>query len=395
MHIIPSADPSTGGPIESAVRMGEVWRALGHTQHLVTLDDPEAACVRDCPSPVMALGGRRLLPRFVAPLLPWRRFGYSPGAVRWIRDHAEDYDVAIVSSLWNYAPMMARRALVGGRLPFVVFTHGMLDPWFRRTYPLKHAAKQLFWLFSEGVLLSNARMVLFTTDEERLLARSAFWPYKVREKVVNYGAAEVENEPERQLAAFRAACPEAADEKFLLFLSRIHPKKGCDLLIRAFAAVMGQEPEWRLMIAGPDHVQWTSELRKLGSELGIADRIVWPGMLSGDAKWGAYRACAGFVLPSHQENFGIVVPEAMACSRPVLITDKVNLWREVAADEAGLVESDDQAGVERLLRGFLQMSDGERDAMGRRARASFERRFRIERAAAELVALLQTLVPRR
>ena len=79
----------------------------------------------------------------------------------------------------------------GSRVPYFVFTHGQLDPWFREYYPIKHVAKQLFWLFSEGPLLRHARAVLFTTEEERLLTRNAFWPYRVREHVIGYGTADV------------------------------------------------------------------------------------------------------------------------------------------------------------------------------------------------------------
>jgi glycosyltransferase involved in cell wall biosynthesis len=111
-------------------------------------------------------------------------------------------------------------------------------------------------------------------------------------------------------------------------------------------------------------------------------------MLTGDAKWGAFRAAEAFVLPSHQENFGIVVAEALACGKPVLITNKVNIWHEVEAAGAGLVADDDTPGIASLLRRFLCMSEADRAKMGEAARRCFERNFDVRAAALSLADAL-------
>src|SRR6202043_4224766 len=114
-----------------------------------------------------------------------------------------------------------------------------------------------------------------------------------------------------------------------------------------------------------------ASLQALAGRLGVADRIHWPGMLLGDAKWGAFRAAEAFVLPSHQENFGIAVAEALACGRPVLLSDKVNIAEEIAEDGAGLMELDTAGGTERLLTRWIEMPAAERQAMGVRASECF------------------------
>ncbi len=101
-------------------------------------------------------------------------------------------------------------------------------------------------------------------------------------------------------------------------------------------------------------------LERRAAALGLGQKVHWPGMLKGDAKWGAFRECEAFILPSHQENFGIVVAEAMSCGRPVLISNKVNIWREIEIDGAGLVAADDLAGATTLLRRFLMMAPSDR-----------------------------------
>jgi glycosyltransferase involved in cell wall biosynthesis len=260
---------------------------------------------------------------------------------------------------------------------------------------VKHAAKQLYWLVAQGRVLSDAQCVLFTTEEERRLARQSFFGFgRYREEVVAYGAAGPSGEPEVQIQAFRAKLPAIGERRFLLFLSRIHPKKGCDLLISAFAEVAAEHPYLDLVVAGPDESGWRKKLDVAASSLGIAGRIHWPGMLTGEAKWGAFRAAEAFVLPSHQENFGIVVAEALACGKPVLITNKVNIWREVEAAGAGLVADDDALGITSLLRRFLGMSEAEKATMGAAARRCFELSFDVKAAASSLADVLRRLVGR-
>lgn len=387
LRIIPSANLAGGGPIEGVIRVSAALRALGHIQDVATLDPSDASYLYGSDTAVIPLGRPS---GGAAPVSVRAR--YAADAVPWLRANLRDYDAAIVSSLWNHATLAARRALVGGPVPYVVFTHGMLDPWFRQTYPVKTAVKQLSWLVSEGPLLRHASAVLFTSEEERTLARRAFWPYRVKERVVAYGTADVGGDATVQQIAFRAAVPTLGERRFLLFLSRIHEKKGCDLLVKAFAEVAMRDPGLDLVIAGPDETGLRASLERHAAASGLGARIHWPGMLKGDAKWGAFRACEAFVLPSHQENFGIVAAEAMACGRPVLTTDKVNIWREIKGAGAGLIAPDTADGVRDLLIRFLALTPADRIAMGARARACFLERFNVEGAARDLVCVLEEAI---
>ena len=383
LHIIASVDPRHGGPIEGVLQQAANRSTEKFSSHIVSLDAPDEPFVDACPVKTFALGRPgRLRPSGWRAKLPWVKYGYQPKVVPWLRANAANYDVVVVNGLWNYATMAARRALVGGRTPYVVFTHGMLDPWFKTTYPLKSALKQIFWLICEGPLLNNAGAVLFTTEDERVVSRDAFWPYRLRERVVAYGAADVAGDAAAQQAAFRAALPPLGSRRYLLYLSRIHPKKGVDLLIDAFAGEASGASDLDLVVAGPDQVGWRRQLEARAEALGVASRIHWPGMVVGDVKLGAYRGCEAFVLPSHQENFGIVVAEAMAAGKPVLISNKVQIWREVEASGGGFAEPDDSGGTARLLRRFLALSAEERAAMGAAARATFLDRFEMRKAVA-------------
>ena len=182
------------------------------------------------------------------------------------------------------------------------------------------------------------------------------------------------------------------DQRILLFLSRIHPKKGLDLLIDAFASVAGSDPRLHLMIAGPDQVGWQATLQQRASELGIAERITWPGMLSGELKWGAFRCAELFCLPSHQENFGIVVAEALACGLPVAIAKPVNVSTDVANAGAGIVFDDETLATERALKQWLAMTPSDKSEMAKCGQQFFYDRFDFESVAKNLLPVLEAAV---
>jgi glycosyltransferase involved in cell wall biosynthesis len=138
-------------------------------------------------------------------------------------------------------------------------------------------------------------------------------------------------------------------------------------------------------MAGPGDHAFGREMKALVASLGITERVTWTGMLSGDLKWGSFHAADAFVLTSHQENFGIAVVEALACGVPVLISNQVNIWREIEQAGAGFVDSDDPAGAERLLERWVGVDAALWQRMRRAARNIFYERFVIDRAADSLI----------
>jgi glycosyltransferase involved in cell wall biosynthesis len=378
---MPSVDPQGGGPMEGVRQRGLRLLEMGHQVELVTLDDPAAAFVGAYPLTVHALGPTA------------GRYGYNPRLVPWLLSHAAGYDAVIVNGLWQYHSFAAWRALTRLKRPYFVFTHGMLDPWFKRNYPLKHLKKWLYWPWAEYRVLRDAAGVLFTSEDERLLARESFWLYRAKEHVVAYGTASPPSDRGRLREAFLAWHPELRGMRIVLFLGRIHEKKGCDLLVRAFCEVASTDPTLHLVMAGPDQTGLVPGLKAMAAAAGIADRISWPGMLHGDAKWGAFYASEVFALPSHQENFGIAVAEALGCGLPVLISDKVNIWREVEADGAGFVAADTLEGTLSQLNRWFALGSGERSERARLSMGSFSSRFSVHAMANSLLALISRSQP--
>lgn len=144
-----------------------------------------------------------------------------------------------------------------------------------------------------------------------------------------------------------------------------------------------------LVLAGPDQVGWEKHLRERVQYHEIGKRVAFTGMLEGEMKQGAFAAADAFILPSHQENFGMSVVEALAAGVPVLISERVNIWREIDDDHAGYVESDDLAGTTRLIERWLATSPADRERMRANARNCFSRRFEINHAVDSLLSILE------
>jgi len=145
-------------------------------------------------------------------------------------------------------------------------------------------------------------------------------------------------------------------------------------------------------MAGPSTGGYAHTLQQLANQLAISDSILWTGMLQGNDKWGAFQAAEAFVLPSHQENFGIAVVEALSAYTPVLITHAVNISPEIAADGAGLVDHDTLPGTIALLSRWLQLDPSARQAMALQARYTFEKRYTIDGFALALHTLFAGMV---
>jgi glycosyltransferase involved in cell wall biosynthesis len=379
LQVISSLNPAYGGVSACLAALTPELVGLGHHSEVVSLDAPNEPFLAAFPGPVHALGPGRLGYQYAASLVPW------------LQREAPRFDVVVIHGMWQYHGFAVHRALRrAGDPPYFIFSHGMLDPWFKRTYPLKHIKKLFYWWPAERRVLRDAAAVLFTCEEERVLARQSFAGYRCREQVVAFGTVGVAGDAARQREAFWAHVPAVREKPFWLFLGRIHVKKGVDLLIEAYAHLAARSAALpTLVIAGPCADE--NYLRSLQAQAAArcpAGSVVWPGMISGDVKWGALRAAEAFVLPSHQENFGIAVAEALSCGTPVLISDKVNIWREIKTDAAGLVENDDVAGTQKLLLDWSTMDAAKRGAMRAAAAQSFERRFSVAAAALSLATLL-------
>lgn len=378
LHVVRSLDPRGGGVAEGLVNLSLHLRSLGVQSTLLSLDPPQSPW---------------LDARYMHGIGPVHGvYGFGRSIKSQIAHYSRSHDLVVINGIWQYHSLATWRALRATGKPYLVYPHGMLDPWFKSTYPIKHLKKSIYWPLADYWVLREAKAVLFTTDQERLLARRTFKLYQANEVVVGYGTSAPPKDVERQRTAFFNRFPQLRGKRIFLFLSRIHPKKGVDLLLEAFATIAAIDQSLWLVIAGPDQVGFKADLQKRAAELGIADRVTWAGMLTGDLKYGAFRCAELFCLPSHQENFGIVVAESLSCSLPVAIAEPVNISVEVLAAGAGIVHPDTAAGTTAALRHWLAMTPPARAEMGVRGWHLFAERFDFASVARNLIPVLQDAV---
>ena len=384
LHVIDTFSPVAGGPPEAVRQLIRADLKRGGRVEVVCLDKPGEPFLSDIPCPVHALGQSSL-----------GRYAFSPRLWCWLHENACRFDGIILNGIWTFPGVALWAATRGEGTPYGVFAHGALDPWFNRKYPLKHLKKLLYWPVQYAVL-RDAAAVFFTAGAERDLAKSSFGPNDWNSVIVPYGiidSGESEEDSARQIEAFYLKIPQLRGRRYLLFLARIHEKKGCDLLLEAFAQLAASTPDVDLVMAGPDQMGMQAGFIRQAEQHGIAARVHWPGLLSGEVKWGALRACDAFVLPSHQENFGISAVEALSVGRPVLISNQVNIWPEIESCGVGLVEEDSLEGTRRLLRRWVELSPAGRDAMAARARPCFTAHYTMNRAVEAVNEVFASLLP--
>ncbi|SNC77532.1 Glycosyltransferase involved in cell wall bisynthesis [Hymenobacter gelipurpurascens] len=408
LHVIADMDPVKGGVCQAVRSMVAGLSQLGIQNEVVSLDAPSAPFLSIDPFPIHALGPASG---------PWQ---YSARLLPWLYEQLPSYDKVLVHGLWLYPGFAVRQALkklpqhsAAISIPDVfILPHGMLDPYFQRAANRKWKAlrNSLYWRLLESKLINRAEGIFFTSADELLLARQPFRPYSPRqEQVVGLGIPSPPACHSSLKQAFSTKCPEVEAEPYLLYLGRLHEKKGVKILLDAYAQLLNTQPQEeaadacttypacgflarlpKLVIAGPGlDTAYGRELRRLVHDTpGMQRSVLFPGMLQGEAKWGAYYGCELFVLPSHQENFGIAVVEALACGRPVMISNQINIWREIAAGKSGLVADDTVQGTADALKQWLTMSPEQKQLMGKHARQVYENQFAMDRAATKLLAAL-------
>jgi glycosyltransferase involved in cell wall biosynthesis len=257
-------------------------------------------------------------------------------------------DVAHLHAPWVTANVqvagIARRL---GR-PYVLTAHGMLDEWSMGQKRLK---KRIYLAVAGNRLLAGAARVHCTAEAELDQARR--WMPRANGVVLPLvvDLAEYADPPGAEMA--RAKFPALGGEGWkLLFLSRVHPKKGVDLLIKAAAELRRRGRACTVLIAGPGVAGYVVSIKRLARVCGVGEAVHFLGMLRGAEKLSLYAAADVFVLPTSQENFGLVLVEAMACGTPVVTTRGVDIWKELAGAGAQIVEAEAGAiasAVERIV----------------------------------------------
>lgn len=345
VHVISHIDPKNGGPQAVVMRIAAAQSALGHDVHIVSYGDGEA---RD-----QAFEAGRAIPDFSR--IHWHVLP-EPGITeklfcfdgrKLLRKVLPSAAFVHLHGVWEPILPCAAAVARSAGVPYCLCPAGMLDKWSMQQRPLK---KRLALALGYKRMLDEAKFIhALNVDEADLMAPLALKAPKV---IIPNGVFPQEFDPLPDAGAFRDKIALRDGRRYILFLSRLHFKKGLDILARAFHLIADKYPDVDLVVAGPA-AGAEDEFMSLIRQFALEDRVHLTGPIYGQAKLDAFVDAACFCLPSRQEGFSIAITEALACETPVVITDACH-FPEVATAEAGVVVPLDPSAVAKGLAAVLR-----------------------------------------
>ena len=322
LHVISGLRASAGGTVAALTGLALAQKHAGADVSIVaSFIAPEAA-------EADALRQRGLRIHQIGPCRdPMSR---HPDIAPMLRRLVGEHDIVHIHGLWEQIQHEAAKASRVANVPYVFSPHGMLDPWSLSQGKWK---KKIYLVLRLKRDLNRASAMHYATLAERDLAA----PLKLKPQTIvepfGVDLSEFQSPPSR--GSFRDKHSIARDARVVLFLSRLHPKKGLDLLIPAAARVLGKDD--RLVLAGRDEDGYQRQVEQMLCDAAMTDRAIFTGWLSRSERLSALTDADLMALPSYQENFGMIAIESLAAGCPILISDQVNLWREIDDAKLGSV----------------------------------------------------------
>lgn len=332
LHVCPYMHPAAGGPPVVVGRLATDagsfgWEASVLTTSLMCNDDGRA----------LGAGLGQSLDVEVLPIDRPRFLGHASRANAAMDLAVRNADIVHVHTLWHPLNTIARCTCKRLGKPYVLSPHGMLEPY---SLSVHNWRKRLYLRFVERYNLEGASRIVFTTEMERDLSKPRM-PCAAEDEIIPLGADQPPAVSFADLAeGFLGSHPGGIDGQRMIFLSRLHPKKNLECLFKAMQSVVAAHPGAHLFVVGSGRSTYEARLHLLAQELGLDSNLTFTGFLSGEAKWAAMAAADVFILPSHQENFGIAVAEAMHAALPIIVTRSVNLAGAIEKAGAGIVLDD-------------------------------------------------------
>jgi glycosyltransferase involved in cell wall biosynthesis len=378
-----------GGPVESIHKRSLTLSRLGHNVMTYTTD---ANGVGDLEVPLghpVTIDGLSVtyFPRwwFGQAKKPFSLFFSRALGRQLLCLQPGDFDLIIIHATFCDPGRLAAKAAQRIGIPYICYTHGSFNHW---AWQHKHSKKSLYFTFLEKSILNRAAGIVVCNASEEQQLRHLGINTPISRIPWGVDTPEPDNLPTKERLA--ELHPILKDRNVLLFLSRLHPIKGLDLLIPAFSALAREFPDWLLVLAGPDEGGYRAQLEQLTRELGLEQRVIFTGLVTGEAKKALLAHADLFVLPSYSEGFPMVVVEALSYGRPMVITNKCYV-PEVAEKHAGLTVPPEQNALTVALREMLRDKDL-RQHCGLNARSLARNHFSWEAVGKQTEAFFQEIM---
>ncbi len=380
-HIQGIFSPEHGGPTQSLSNYARFQAADGHRVQIWALEGfPNI-------SPAMRLDPP--IEMMIFQVEKPARLGGSAEMMRRLRS-AESPDVYHLHGAWLRAMHYGASEALRRERPYVLEVMGMYEPWcLRQKWPSKRIAR---WWFQDRVLQNASCLHVNSMVEAQNIRAQGF---KTPIAVIPVGV-DVEEIIKRKAAVpADSPWPELRGLPYILFLSRLHPKKGVELLIRSWAQVLKERPgrnaDWMLAIAGTGDKEYAERCRQLANELGIADRCFFAGHVDELQKTWLYSHAQCYVLPSYNDNFGNTVAEALAHATPVIAT-KHTPWKSLVENNCGWLTDTTEADLSQPLKEALDMNAATRAEMGARGESLVRRRYSLDFTCKSIFGVYQWLL---
>lgn len=370
IHVIHSLNPLNGGTTSSVRDLAEQCSNAEVASEILSLDAPSAPWLKS--STVSTVGGGPGI----------SHYGWSPKFSKLLDSRLRPDSCVVVHGLWQHHAVAARTICSHTDTPYVVWPHGMLDPWALRHSLPKRILKALNWSLLMRRVVQEASLICFTTEAEQEAAAGSLRNFDTPQSIVPLGVSGPPDSIANLREAWQGSHPDLQHQRIVLFLGRLHHKKGCDLLIDGFARWRRDHlpagTQYHLRMVGPPSSQaYLRHLQDRSVKAGLIPGrdVSFPGMLQGALKWQEIASAEAFILPSFQENFGLAVGEALAAGLPALLSDRVNTSRWVRTAQAGLVAPATEAGVVDMLIQSAALDPASRIRMSRRAIELYAAKF--------------------
>ena len=373
LRIINSLDPKYGGPSIATIDSTKILNQNNFDVDIVTSDKKNSNFYKGRDIKIINLG----------PSIG--KYSFNLKLFFWLLKNKHNYEKYIIHGLWQFNSLLARLIL---KKNYFIFTHGQLDPFFS-FQKFKLFKKKIYWFLLEKKNLIKAESILLTSENEKKNLKKTFVDTKgIKQNVINYGILRSNLNKINSIKLFKKKFSILRNETFFIYLGRFHEKKGCDILIKSLKKVVDQNYKIKVLMAGPNN-DYKKKLIKLSKKLKLENNIIWSSLILSELKCGAIASSEAMLLASNGENFGVSIVESLSFGKPVITTNKVNIYEEIIKYKSGLICNNNVKSFSEAIIQYINLKKALKRKMRLNAINCFNECFNLKYNQVKLISILK------